>query len=226
MYDYWFTLGVAAIKPELVDVICAATPAFDFVQRIVIEIQDGKLLPPRVGTSTGLLQNKPTTDVRDAISKFLHDFSPAAPPVGVYCAGRLSQLCCIEQFDSGTRKSTFKDISGLAHTAYVKAIGKGSGYTDPRFPAFLGLCMMDGILVSGFKKRQPAPLVKRILAEFGVEISARNRDWQIARRFVDQREFTQATSFLMAGDDNPWFEGSGCFDQAIFWPTVSEHAVP
>jgi hypothetical protein len=140
MYDFWFTMGAAIVKPALLDAIVNAKPAFDFLQRIIVEIEDGvPVLLPK-GPNTGVLENASTTNVREAIAKFVRNFSSSAPPIGIYCAGRFCQLVEIPFFDPAqSQNSAFKDILKLANTAYLTAVGAGPDSKLPMFPAFLGL---------------------------------------------------------------------------------------
>jgi hypothetical protein len=223
VYDFWFTLGTATIKPALLDAIQNAGPVFDFVQRIIVEIEDGEQTLRPSAPSAGLLENTPTTAVRAAIAKYVGAFSPAAPPIGIYCAGRLSQLMKIPFFSSTDQAHTsFRDIIKLANQAYVKGLAGGAESKLPSFPAFLGLCLVDGQLVEGFEN--PGADVKQIVSEFGISVDSANREWQIATAFADTDEFASATQLLMLGNMNPW-RGT-TLEQVFFWDGLSEHAIP
>jgi hypothetical protein len=224
MYDFWFTLGVATIKPALLDEINGSGPAFDFVDRLTIEITGGlpALRPKAPGT--GLLEAAPTTKVRETIAKFVRNFSPAAPPIGIYCAGRFCQMMKIPFFSSTQPgDSSFKDIITLANQGYIKAVGAGPASNLPMFPAFLGLCLMDGNFV--FEFDNPTPKLTEAVSEFGIVIGDASRDWQIAKAFVKTDEFSKATQLLMVSNMSCWAGGGNTFEQMFFWIGKSEHAI-
>jgi hypothetical protein len=91
------------------------------------------------------------------------------------------------------------------------------------FPAFLGLCLMDGNLIHDFA--HPTPKLIEAVSEFGVTVDAANREWQIATAFVKTTEFDKAANLLMASSGNPW-AGRVTLEQVYFWPGFSEHAIP
>jgi hypothetical protein len=224
MYDFWYALGVAAIKPRLLDAI-AKEVKFDFVTRKIIETdQSGhKTVLPK-GPNTGLLEYAATTSVRRTMARFVKKFSPSAPPIGIYCAGRFCQLMRICHFASQhPNDSKFTDIIKLANKAYIKALDGGPKSAMPTFPAFLGLCLMDGNFVFDFKR--PTKKLKEAVSEFGIRVGNASREWQIATAFVKTAEFQTATQYLMAGDSNPW-QAHITLEQIYFWPTFSEHAIP
>jgi hypothetical protein len=223
MYDLWYTLGVAVIRPELLDAIKAAGPVYDLIDRYVIEVQKGEQTLRPKDPRAGLLEHNPTTNVRVAIAKFVKQFSPSAPPIGIYTAGRFCELVLLPNFASALpSSSSMKDVINLAHTAYDGAIGHGPQSTLPTFPAFLGLCMMDGNFVAAFKK--PTTLLKQAVSEFGITIDPKNLEWQIANLFVKAQEFRQAVKLFMASDMTGWTSNTA--DQIFFWDGFTEHAIP
>lgn len=224
MYDSWFTMGLAVMRPALLDAINAAQPAFNFVERIVCEVQpDGKLVALRKGHQTGLLENEPTTNVRRAIVKFAKAFSASAPPIGIYCAGRFSQYARITNFASQLPdKSKFSDIIALANTGYRRALGTDAESTRPEFAAFLGACMLDGALARELKT--PTQEQIDIASEFGITADASNREWRISTAFAATDEYMTAANLFMTGDLDPWESISA--EQIIFWEDFNEHAIP
>jgi hypothetical protein len=222
MYDVWYTMGLAVMRPALLDAINAAGPVFNTLQRIIVEIGNGNQVLRPVTPNSGVLVNAPTTSVRLAIAQFTRAYSPASPPIGIFCAGRFSQLVTIPYFSSTLpASSAFKDIISLANQAYTKAIGTGAESTLASFPAFLGLCMLDVGVVNDFPV--PTPALIEVAGEFGITIGAGSREWQIATAFTRAQEFSTATQLLMAGDSDPW--ECGCQEQAYFWNGFSEHAI-
>jgi hypothetical protein len=235
MYDFWFTLGTAAIYPDLVTNQIAPA-AFTFVDRLVVEVS-GAQLAVRSGPSTGLLDRTATTTVRGNISAYLRGkWGNAAPPVGIYTAGRFCQLVKIPQFSSTIAGSAFKDIIASANKAYTTAVGGGAATTTP---AILGLCLMDAqvaSLIANYDNLQQPQKdqATEILGEFGITAgSARDRNWVIAKAFVYQNnDFNAAVTNLMGatGDLNPWAQQGNTLEQVIFWPNdgtlKGEHAVP
>lgn len=231
MYDLWYALGVGIITPKLLVEINKANPKFDFVQRIIIEIADDQIpvLRPKA-PNTGLLEDGPTTAVRLAIAGFVQKFSPAAPPIGIYCAGRLCQLIQIPFFSSSQQdRSSFSDIIALAHQAYLIAIGQGPESKLATFPAFLGLCLLDGNLVQDLPHRQDGCITKatpraiEAAGEFGIGDDAK-REWEIVTAFISADEFVQASDLLMVQDKSPWKGTTG--EQIFFWQGLTEHAIP
>ncbi|MGJ5817240.1 hypothetical protein [Paludibaculum fermentans] len=222
MYDVWFATGAAIMSPALLDEVEQAQPVFTFVLREIKETDSNgtvTVFPP--APSTGLLEEDATTRVRLAISGFLRNFSPAAPPVGIYCAGRFCQYFAIQSFSSqDIETSSFRDIIDLANQAYLQALNGGAESQLPAFPAFLGACLMDGAIVANL--RTPSAEQLEVAAEFG--LAPGSRDWDIALAFTESPEFARAAFFLMAGDTNPWTGGTG--EQLFFWPGHSEHAIP
>jgi len=233
MYDFWYTLGVAAIEPNLLTAIKNAGPVFNLVDRKVVENIGGQEFVRR-GPSTGLLDRAATTKVRLAISQYIKGLSWSAPPIGIYTAGRFSQLVKISLFQSDKPDSTFADIINSAHKAYVTALASGAASSLPTFPAILGMCLMDGKIVDRIQKwpnLSQSDLVElaEILQEFGLTIG--DRSWDIARAFVkDNADFKAAVFYLMAGNMNPWFEKGNTLEQMLFWPDDTsgkgEHAIP
>src|SRR5215472_11625764 len=111
MYDLWYTLGVAVIQPELLDAIKAAGPVYDLIDRLVIEVQDGERILRPKDPRAGLLEKRPTTSVRVAIAKFVKQFSPSAPPIGIYTAGRFCELVVLPNFSSTLpNSSSMEDV--------------------------------------------------------------------------------------------------------------------
>jgi hypothetical protein len=223
VYDFWFTLGTAIMRPALLDAINDAGPVFDFVDRLIIEVENGVPAFRPKAPNTGVLEEDPTNSVRLAISKFVRGFSSAAPPIGIYCAGRFCQLIKIPLFDSAKPKnSSLKDIIDSAHAGYLEALGNGQVSSLPMFPAFLGLLLVDTTLVSDFDP--PTDQVKEIACEFGIVVDDSNRSWQIAKAFVTTQGFLRAAGLLMVEDQSPW--KGVCSEQIVFWPTFNEHAIP
>jgi hypothetical protein len=223
VYDFWFTLGVTIMRPALLDKISDAGPVFDFVDRIIIEVTNGQPALRPKAPDTGLLEKDPTTAVRLAISKFVRGVSAAAPPIGIYCAGRFCQLIKIPFFASAQpNTSSLRDIINSAHAGYLAALNDGPESPIPAFPAFLGWLLVDPALVPDFDS--PTDQVKEVASEFGVVVDDTNRSWQIARTFVKTNEFLHATQLLMVADNSPW--KSATAEQIIFWTGLSEHAIP
>jgi hypothetical protein len=227
MYDFWYALGVATISPGLLPAI-APLVDFTFTQKITVLPANFKVLG---GPNTGLLvegdasANPPvpgTTLVRAKIAEYVKGYSTSAPPIGIYCAGRFCQMMKIAFFESSHKNdSALTDIIKLANTAYTRALGGGAPSTLPTFPAFLGLCLMDGNLASDFAGRTPA--LREAASEFGIVVD--DRSWQIAASFVTQPEFRTATQYLMAGNSNPW-QSHITLEQMYWWPRISENAIP
>jgi hypothetical protein len=232
MYDFWFTLGAAAIyHPDLVHNQINPYAAFDFVPRRVIEFSNGDF-QIRFGPSTGLLRRDAATTVRLKIAAYLQSkFGVNAPPVGIYTAGRFSQLVKIPKFDSKDPKSTFDSIMANANTAYAVAIG-GGVTKSPKFPAALGMSLVDGQVAGPIQNYAALPpadqaTIAEILGEFQIAIPS--ADFTILQAFVTNASFTLATQLLMVGDQNPWADQGNTPEQMTFWPPDTtlkgEHAV-
>jgi hypothetical protein len=120
MYDSWYVTGLAVMRPGLLKAISDAKPAFNFVDRIIVEVQNGKRTLRPKAPWTGVLEETSTQNVRDAISAFAKKFSASAPPIGIYVAGRFEQYLAIPMFSSALpNKSKFSDIIDLANSAYI-----------------------------------------------------------------------------------------------------------
>ncbi len=236
MYDFWHTLGRGIIDPPgLLAAINGAKPSgpdFYFCQRLTTMIEDtGPVF--RHGPSTGKLIENPTSSVRMAISKYVRQVSgSAAPPIGLYCAGRFCQLIKIKKFRSTNQQSALGDILNSAQKAYVSAIG-GKPSNLPTLPAFLGLCMLDGQLADAIRtwpngpQKQPLDAQSQMIeiaGEFGIVTGT--KDWNIVVRFVNSSDFQTAVDLFMNGDNNPWAESGTTLEQAMFWPDMSEYAIP
>jgi hypothetical protein len=230
MYDFWYALGTSAIHPRLLDAIEDAHPDFEFCPRLTVVTKNHIPLLLN-GPSTGNLIKKPTRDVRMAISAFLRNVSPSAPPVGLYCAGRFCQLIRIPKFQQSNAQSSLRHIIDHFHAAYVDALNGGAPSDLPAFPALMGLCMCDGILTSAMQSYPGGDPTDRaemieILGEFGIPISGSNRDWAIILSFVSSPKFDFGEEWFMAGNANPWFETGNTLEQSMFWPNKSEYAIP
>lgn len=260
MYDFWFTLGAATIDPAFITGQVTPVANFQFVDRVVLEtnVTQMNVVPPNVtsaasvtvtardatnvsilrGPSTGLLTAAATTTVRTRIYAYLKSkYANAAPPVGIYTAGRFCQLVKISRFQSNNPASAFKDILSAANAAYIAAIN-GSPSNLSTFPAVLGLCLMDGSLKRVIKawddatvdptKLQKQSDVSEMLNEFGIVTApaANDRNWQLVKTFVAHPSFDTAVQFLMAGDSNPWNDQGNTLEQMVFDNNKSPHAIP
>ena len=221
MYDFWYATGVAIMRPKLLDVIEEAKPSFTFVKRRIVETDSaGKVeeLPEVPGT--GLMELDSTTRVRLAIAGFVRAFSPVAPPVGIYTAGRFCQLFAFGKFSSIHPDSTLRDVLNFAGNAYRRALQAGPESSLPAFPAFLGAALMDGRMVDNLKT--PLGIQEEAIAEFGVIRGS--RDWDIAVSFAQDDDLIKASNRLMNDDESLWQHGTG--EQMFFWRGRSEHAIP
>jgi hypothetical protein len=233
MYDFSYALGTAVIShPALFNAVQAAGPQFEFVTRVVTDTHQNGPVDVRKPKSTGLLEENSTNAVRLAIATFLKGFAQAVPPVGLYTAGRFSQLLKIPLFNTADPASTFQNILVAANAAYTAALHGAARPALPAFPATLGLCLMDGgvqILISkfpnGFLPGEQAELTE-LLGEFGVAFGDPN--FLVLQRFVNNANFKHAFELLMGptSDQNPWDEDGTTLEQGLFWEGRSEHAIP
>ena len=231
MYDFWYAMGVAVITytndptrlPNLLhDIANAATaPAFDFARRLIIDMPGGVPAFRQTAESTGTLQQAPTDDVRTAIAASVKRFSAAAPPIGIYCAGRFCQMVKIPAF-SNNAGSSFADIVRLANTAYTSALAPDTP-AALTFPALIGLLMLD----SAFAREVPAPTARtlQVLTDFGILTTS--PDYRIASRFVTDAagNYAAATKLLMAESLSPWTRGGVTSEQVFFDPEKTKYAV-
>ena len=223
MYDMWYTMGVAVIRPALVAAI--GKPNFTFVRRELIERDStGAVVFQTNGASTtGNIDKTDSALVRSNIASFVKQYSPSAPPIGLYCAGRFCQLVNIAKFDTGTPGDTsLQAIVNLFHNAYVLALGSGPESSLPIFPAFLGLMTFDATLVS--ELNPTSARVQAVLTEFG--ITAGSREFQIASQFGAAADFAKAAQWLMEGDSTPW-DDNPTEEPIFYWDDEhSSHLVP
>jgi len=233
MYDFWYALGTAVIShPGLFNAVQAAGPKFEFVTRVVVDAHQNGDVDVRRPKTTGLLEETSTNAVRLAIATFLKGFAQAVPPVGVYTAGRFSQLVKIPLFNTKDPASTFDDVLKAAKVAFNAALQGGAQPALPTLPALLGLCLMDGkvqILIrkfpNGFVPGEQAELAE-FLGEFGVALGDPN--FLVLQRFVNNANFNHAFDLMMGptNDQNPWDEDGTTLEQGLFWEDRSEHAIP
>jgi hypothetical protein len=169
--------------------------------------------------------------MRTDIVKYFVTANVAAPPIGIYTAGRFCQLVSIPLFDSKTPNTSFLDIMKKANAAYINATTTGKSNL-PAFPAILGLTMMDSFLTDAIRKPDtgtavvsPADLVE-ILGEFGVKIPS--GDFTILQNFVNDQGFKDAVGLLMggAGPEDPWADAGTTLEQMVFWTGKTEYAIP
>ncbi len=221
MYDFWYATGVAIMRPNLLDVIEGAQPTYKFVKRRLIETdKDGNETELPDVPGSGLMEKESATRVRLAVAGFIRAFSPAAPPVGIYTAGRFCQLFALGQFSSNHADSTFRDIINFAGNAYKTALHAGPESSLPAFPAFLGAILMDGAI--GGNLATPSVDQEEVAAEF--DVLRETRDREIAVNFAEHPDLIKASRFLMVEDRNPWQRGTG--EQMFFWKDRSERAIP
>jgi hypothetical protein len=231
MYDFWFTMGVAIMKPSVLDDFNSVNPEFNFVPKLVVDMNVGMIpVPRKLAPRTGLLttptaEKDPTTALRLQISKSVRAAFPGAPPIGIYVSARFSQMLKIPFFSSALpNASGLVDIVKLANAAYTKAttaVGAPTGNVLT-FPAFLGLCIMDGNFVTALAQLTAAAM--EVLGEFG--IANPSQELKIAQSFVSQNEFPQASNLLMASDSSSWTDSNPTFEQIFFWKGKTEIAVP
>jgi hypothetical protein len=226
VYDFWFSLGTAIIDPGFLAVIKkpaeGITAKFHFVERVVVELDDGNAIH-RHGRSAGLLDEASTTAVRLAMAKYING-APGAPPIGILAAGRFCQWVNIPTFDShfAPADGNFDKIIALTHNAYVAALGASPAPAAPAFRAFLGLCLCDENLVFDFAA--PTAALIQAASEFGVTVGA-STEWTISNAFVSHPDFQLAQRLFMRGDLDPW-DDAPTQEQIFFWKGRSEFAIP
>jgi len=231
MYDYWFTFGAATMDPKMLHRIVADKavaklrrqhqPLFQFVRRQISDYDGAQWVLREEAPSTGWLNQAATEAVRDAIAADLQKkFRKAAPPVGIMTAGRFCQLLSIAPYYDVASETTFMSVMKLAQKAYGKAASGGLRPRSPKFPALIGLCLLDGFLVQGFVG--PSQELLRILREFNV--GSKSPDFQIAARFTASKEYQKASHLLLFGDQSTWETQVTC-EQIRFW-SGNEKALP
>jgi hypothetical protein len=232
MYDFWFALGQGIIDPNgCIQAVDNGHPNFTFLPRISIVFKpDGAALLQ--GPSTGTLEEKPVRGVRQSIFAYLKNiYKDNAPPIGLYTAGRMCQLYMIPQFRRGDVTSTFQGILNYANGGYQHMVTAFGASSLPKFPALLGLCLMDeqfADAITGYpggdQTRQAEML--EILTEFGIS-SPSGPDWNRIKAFVGTQGFADAESRFMGKDEeDPWAKTGSTFEQMIFWAGKSDYAIP
>jgi len=218
MYDFWFSLGAAIMDPTLINVVNAAGPVFNRVTREIIETDStGAVTFQETNTLTaGLIDVTATTTVRGAIASFTQS-NPAAPPVSVYTAGKWCQLVAVTTIN-------FAQDIGLANQAYVASLGANQTTTfSSRFPAFLGVCLIDGGMVSRLLNPAASPDLPEALAEFGISSDPTSIERTTISAFVANTNFQTASGNLLNSPGTPW--DFGCLDQFFFWAGENERAI-
>src|SRR5580698_6411616 len=213
MYDIWYAMEIAIMRPTLVGKI--GQPAFTFVRRQLIETDsNGNVVFQTNGSpSTGNIDETDSAAVRVTIANFVKGFSASAPPISLYCAGRFCQMVNIAQFDTNTPGDTsFQAIVNLYHSAYASALGSGTESSLDTFPAFLGLMAFDSTLVS--EMNPVSARLPEVLDEFGIALNS--REWDIASEFGADPNFGSAFQLLMEGNANPWLDNP-TNEPIFFW---------
>lgn len=211
MYDFWFTLGRAIMRIDLLDVIEKTAHFERLRERDIIETDMHGARKTLTNTvSAGLLQPDPTTAVRKAIRKYYVDHHVAgAPPVSIFTAGRFSQLLQVPAI--GFRKNV-----ELAGQSYRNALQGHSERFTNGFVAFLGLCLVDSIITTEFANPSDPDLLDAI-QEFGID----PLELPNIVRYIGDEPFQKAQSDLLNGSGWP----CGCLEQFRFWKGKNEHAI-
>jgi hypothetical protein len=223
MYDFWFTLGSAIMNPSLLAAINAVPPVFNLVDRTITETAGGAVTFNNPNTTTaGLLDQNATGLVRDAIWNFLQK-NPAVPskfgppPISIYTAGKFCQLLTIPAMGFAANVS----LANSAYTASLK--GALPATFSGRFPAYLGLCLVDAILQTKLAAQAPDPDVNNSVAQFGIDSSPTSTEWPVITGYAAHPSLTAASSSLLAGAASPWL--ITCGDQFLFWAPNNERAI-
>jgi len=165
--------------------------------------------------TAGVLDPKSTTNVRLAIRSYLKQI-PSSPPVSIYTAGKLCVLLNVptNQF--------FTDNMALASAAYKDALANNPANFTPGFPAFLGLCLIDGVLST--KVADPADMgLIEAIGEFGINSDPTKPEWNVIDKFVGHPKFQEAQGSLLNDANTSW--RPNCGDQFFFWVGANEHAI-
>jgi hypothetical protein len=221
MYDFWFTLGSAIMNPALLDAINAVPPVFNLVDRTITETVGGKQTFKYANkTTAGLLDQESTCLVRDAIWNFLSK-NPAVPsksgppPISIYTAGKFCQLLTIPMI-------SFAVNVGLANTAYTDSLkGALPGAFSERFPAYLGVCLVDTTLQAKLAAPPPDVDVDNSVAQFGIDKGG--TEWPVITGFAADPNLAKATGSLLNVPNGPWLKT--CDDQFLFWEANNERAI-
>ena len=255
MYDFWFTLGSAIIHPEFLDAVGkTAQPNFNRIMRVTVE---STLVPTPETTETfmeaisaGKLDSAGTPKFRVALQQQLVALSrkgknPPPPPTSVYAAGRLSQLLTIEPLGFGGPNGHLAEAQRAFKNAVDQTPGANPAEFSNTFPAFIGLCLIDGGLRSLLEDAAPAAIagdaatptraltnvsrsdgqivddLGEILAEFGISSDPRSPERQVISNFLAGSE--DIIALMMRADGNPW--DVACADWLVYWSPQSDRAV-
>jgi hypothetical protein len=214
MYDFWFTLGSAIMRPELLKVISTGAYFERLKKRDIVETNQAGTKKTYPNTTTpGLLRNKETTDVRNNIRQYYLRNTPGAPPVSIFTAGRFSQLLLVPEIG-------FEASVNLAHQAYHDALQGTPERFSNGFVAFLGLCLVDSKVTIWFQTPTDPGLLDA-LSEFGIDPDFTKPELQVLTRYIAAKNFTTAQGNLLNGFGWP----SGCVEQFLFWEGKNEHAI-
>jgi hypothetical protein len=238
MYDFWFTLGSAIMDASIFANIQTAVTASAFTllqsRRIVDTDTTGAVIFDKTNTKTAGVLPAPSAagvpSVTDGIRKSIRGFiqgNDNAPPVGIYTAGKFSQLLTIPWIDSATR-TNFAGVMRLATQAYGNAAaGTRVDELPDTFPALVGLCLIDhamaGLIPLSSVTTPDGPALQPVMAEFQISSNPQSLERQILSKFVHDPNFQTAATLLQQGDSTPWQEV--CGEQYFFWDPQNERAV-
>ncbi|MBS1857039.1 MAG: hypothetical protein JST11_16840 [Acidobacteria bacterium] len=248
MYDFWFTLGVAIMQSDFFGTV-SAPPDFNHIVRLTVET-DTSVTPPKIEKfentiSAGKLDSNGAPKFRAALNKQLKTLAaagmiPPPPPTSVYAAGRLSQLLLVPELGFSGEQGFF----AVAHEAFSSAVADTNANVSTfpaTFPAFLGLCLIDGGLRALLRNdgridrvmltkelevanRPDGPIVDdlgELLDEFGISRDANSPERKVLTGFLNGTE--GVVQDMVRRNGNPW--QFGCPDWLVYWSPQSDRAV-
>jgi hypothetical protein len=232
MYDFWYTIGRAVMDRSLLTALQNANPAplFSRINRTILETDaTGKVTFSYTNTDTaGLLTKANTESVRDEIWDWMvanpvvsgNANPPLPPPISIYTAGRFCQFLTVDQFDWVKRIETLND-------AYNAALAPAQPKDlSERFPAFLGVCLIDEDLTAKVSIPDDAGF-RKAATQFGITVGS--TEWGVIDRLMTEPPEGQSKPFLdvqeemMADPNGDWAEL--CGNQRDFWEPQNERAI-
>ena len=186
-------------------VLSNAQPVFTTVKRVITE-NGHKVVSDN--PASGLLDADATTRLRQAIRAYLKTNAPNLP-ISIYAAGKMSQLLMVPEVH-------FSDNITLANTAYVAActgagVPNAAASFSPLFPAFLGVCLLDGNLTT-FLQAGPGSDADEAIEEFGIDPDPAKPDLKVVNQLTAGSFITAQTNLLSSA---AW--QGGCGSQFLFW---------
>ncbi len=200
MTDFWYTFGALTVKPELLDIIGATNPKFQFIPEIIVENN-----VPFVSKAAGFLDKNSTSVVRDVIQNYLlSNFPDCDITVSLYTAGKFCQMW-------NASLMSLKTAIPDANTAFVGANQSLNVTPSKHLLILMGVCLIDDGLTANLTN----PSTHDIAKEFFIMPDSASAEWTLLQNWLADLKFAAAQKNLMT---NPTWD-FGCIQDFVFDPS-------